>query len=331
MHVFFFVGEPPAFLMQPHGDICLFRVVACLRKPCNTKGSCWDIRMLPKRKANMAATNVLHECGQTWKAITDANHGIPPLCCAFDNALAHMPLNQVFLGLMRPHDRKLKEMPFLSKCRSITPEHHIPNYIFRTMAFGGHPVFAHNDSPHTQKCLSRALRTRKRSIMCCGYRCHFGIMLMQGLPVVAYRGHDNQSDKEAAHLLNPAAIPPVWDRYGVVLWQFFAALTTGQWLSSKQFEPLELLENALTGYYVTLMDVWKAWKLAGHQWETLTYSKLTVRNILFTCGHLVERLLHFPDGVPFEPCCCMEVSCLVLLCLVCFSMFQLPQIKKKDD
>ena len=67
--------------------------------------------------------------------------------------------------------------------------------------------------------------------------------------MASYRGKDAQSDAEACHVLNPFYISKErWDDMGLHLWQLKLGLSCGSWTGCSGFRPIELLENAATGF-----------------------------------------------------------------------------------
>ena len=146
-----------------------------------------------------------------------------------------------------------------------------------------------------------AVRKKTRTLCCTGHYVTRAPLVYNGMPDPAYRGCDIQSDAEAAHNLSPAYLKTeTWDGWGAVLWQYQSCLVTGVWLAAAIYDPLRLLEQAFTGYYLTLLDVMLAESLPS-PWQLVTYAQPTNRNLLFSCGNLIQRLLLHPASTPCMP------------------------------
>jgi hypothetical protein len=262
--------------------------------------------MLPKRLANHSGQQILKEVSEVWESLTRGNKDVPPLCQSAENHPSHLIFNPLFLGLLKTEVRK---GTFFEQCVKLTP-FKIPFYPFSSLAYlKKYVIFHHNDAGHIQKSFARALRTKSRGMRSGTLRINLGVLTMRNIPKCSFAGRDLQSDKEAAHLLCPKYCNmQAWDRHGLCLMMYTASLTTGQWLASKAFDPETILENSLCGYFLTMLDMWSSWKAcANKNWHKHTWSLTTCRNIVFCCGHLIERCLRHPPDVPFEPAMTMEV------------------------
>ncbi|CAE7036047.1 unnamed protein product [Symbiodinium sp. CCMP2592] len=277
--------------------------VSYLLKRASTRKQPYDICMIPKRLKDVTCKSVMMQTGIVLRAVTEAAN-LPPIAIAFDNHSSHGSMNSWFLGLQ--HVDEYRDLPWFSQCKILQRAKHLPLYRFQTMSLMGHPVFAHNDAPHTQKCLCRGLRVASRTLRVQHLAVHPQIMLNRGLPVAAWRGTDSQSDAQAAWMLNPVCIDSAeWDCHGLVLFQYLTGLLCGSWMASHLYEdPTALFEAALVGYYMVLFELFDS-----NCSEKCFFHSITVGNVLAIAGHLCERVLRWPPGLPFRPSASMEDSC----------------------
>ena len=274
-------------------------VIVYLLKRTDTNRAAYDILMRPRRLKSITAASNLEEVGQVWEACTKANCGMPPLSSAHDNATTQRVFSVLFLGMLPPHT--YADKTFWKDCSTMKFPASFPEYSFATLCYKGHPLFDHNDAAHTQKNVVEATRKRTRTLLCSGHFVSRAPLVLHQLPPRAYRGCDNQSDKEAAYNLSPAFLKAdTWDSWGALIWQYETCLTTGVWLAAAVYHPLRLLEQAFTGYYLTLLNIKDA-DCASGPWQLLTMSKTTCQNILYTVGHLIQRLLLHPASAPCRP------------------------------
>ena len=275
--------------------------VSYLLKRASTRKQPYDICFLPKRLADVTRDTVMAQTGLVLQAVTDAAK-VPPICCAYDNHASHGHMNSFFLGVM-PKDC-FKDVVFFRECVVDPRSFRLPCYRFASMAYQGkHSIFSHNDAAHSQKCLTRAIRVKTRIVEVGRLKVWPQLMLTRGLPASAWRGTDNQSDSQSSWLLNPQCVDPSqWDSMGLVVWMFQVGLWCGSWLSSHIFKDgRDLLECALEGYYMLLFDLMETGGDGSRYFHAITQG-----NLLAITGHLVERVVRWPSGIPFRPSACME-------------------------
>lgn len=174
--------------------------------------------MLPKRLANHTSKQILQEASEVWESMTRGNNNQPPLAQACDNHPSHLIFNPLFLGLLSTKSDVCKGT-FFERCARLSP-FKLPFYPFSSISYlNQYVIFHHNDAGHIQKALARALRSKARSVRSGTLRINFSLLSMGGIPTSSFCGRDLQSDKEAAHVLNPRYIPSdAWDRDWV--WPF---------------------------------------------------------------------------------------------------------------
>ena len=277
--------------------------VSYLLKRASSRKQPFDICMLPRRLKSVTRQSVMENTARVLQSVTEAAQK-PPIAVAFDNHAAHQPLSAFYLGLLPA--ARYKDLPFFGACQLQPRLSGLPLWLFTTPAWGGHVIFAANDAGHCQKCLTRAIRVRSRTLQLCQLYVWPQTLLMRGCPASAWRGTDNQSDVQSAWLLNPQAVDvSQWDSYGLVVYMFMVSHWCSVWLSSHAWEEGgDLLHSCLVGYYFILFDMFES---GG---DSCTYfHATTVGNILAIVGHLVERMTRWPEGCPFRPSASTEDSC----------------------
>ncbi|CAE7241844.1 APC6 [Symbiodinium necroappetens] len=142
--------------------------------------------------------------------------------------------NAIFLAQVDA--AQFADVPFFRDCSFVKSDCQIPCWRFGSIEYKGHTIFAHNDAA---TCRSAS-----------------HVLLLRGLPAAAFQGTDNQSDAQAAWLLNPVLLDlDQWDCFGLAMHMYFAALCTGSWLASHCLDPMSLLRNCLCGYYMLPVDL----------------------------------------------------------------------------
>ena len=97
-----------------------------------------------------------------------------------------------------------------------------------------------------------------------------------------------------------------WDCWGIAVWQLKVSLLLGCWLSSDLYNGLQVLENALAGWYLLLLDCMESY---GNNKESENFlASKTVKNLLMAAANCVERACRQGTQIPFHPCCTMEDS-----------------------
>ena len=77
-----------------------------------------------------------------------------------------------------------------------------------------------------------------------------------GLPIKAFAGSDEQSDKQRSHCANPAYLRlgvKSWDAYGTCVFLYVHALIYGPWVAARIFTAESALHCWLCGYYSLLI------------------------------------------------------------------------------
>ena len=281
----------------------------CMIKRADTRRLVYDIRCLPRRKADVTWPAVLATTAELWQSCVQAN-GVPPIGQSFDNHPSQAPFSRMFLGLMDPSE--YEHVEFFKQCVLKTGEHTMELYPFATLFWQKvHPIFSVNDPGHVQKDCVRALRVPSRMMYVAGFRVVPSTLLLRGLPLASYAGRDLQCDKEAAFVLASNLVQlDTWDTPGILLFQLLMALSTGMWLGAEAFSPRELFFNTMCGYYLILLTVQEAWQKRGAGWQSQFLHVVTTRNLLYTTIHMTERVRHWPSAsLPFRPAKTTEDSC----------------------
>ena len=195
----------------------------------------------------------------------------------------------------------LPESRFFAECKPAADRGGLKLWIFRPLKYRDFYVFSHNDTWHAQKNFVCATRARRRTSLVHSLWISRACTMLNGCPAQSYRGQDAMSDKESAWQLNPRVIGKTWDSLGMSFLAYDLAHVTGLWAAAKLFQPPRLLECALVGYYLLLLQAMQAREKGGACWEQLTWAKVTLRNGLYLCGHMVHRFMDHPSSAPFEP------------------------------
>lgn len=144
-----------------------------------------------------------------------------------------------------------------------------------------------------------------------GFRVNLGALVAMGLPAYAFSGKDIQNDREHALCMSPAYFQEShWDNLGAQLFGLIVGLTAGPWLGAKNFSAEECLENALSGYYLLLMCLWRITNSEAEDVKKVSevfMSMTTVRTLLWNSAHMVERVVC--QNGPFCPEATVEQCC----------------------
>ena len=187
----------------------------------------------------------------------------------------------------------------------------------------------------------------------CGLPMSHSPQVLAKPPLNAYVGHDGQSDRESAWVLDPRCLQlDEWDSVAVTLFQHLGptwvpvnpvsispnmhlqksprCLTfcvSVIWLSAV-FSPQLLLENGLTGFFwLLLLEVMAAWQAGGGKWQSQFLARATVRNSLLCCGNMIEWVCRYPDsngGLAVAPSKCTEQVARVMKLVVPVALGLVP-------
>ena len=145
----------------------------------------------------------------------------------------------------------------------------------------------------------RALRLHNRVCVLHGFRANLGSLK---LPLFSLAGRDLQSDVEHAWPMSPSVYEGRWDDLGMALFSLMMGFISGSWLAAEGVPPETLCSNALSGFYMLLMNVKRAWEASGINYSNVLLCPTTVRCLLFLSGHMVERCLNqTSEMAPFRP------------------------------
>ena len=138
----------------------------------------------------------------------------------------------------------------------------------------------------------------------------FAVAVVGGLTFRAYTAADLQCNADAARVLCLKHFNTMhWDAVGCQALIFLDALLSGPWIASDMFTREEAAVTIFTGYYLLLSLVQVLWdEFGAAEWDTYFLPRMTVINLLFNCGHMINRIAHWPADVPYRPSRTLEIA-----------------------
>lgn len=103
-----------------------------------------------------------------------------------------------------------------------------------------------------------------------------------GLPESSAFGKDVHADREAARCFNPQYLRSynAWDSVGARLFQFVFNLVFASWTASSGYTTEQLIQNALSAYYMLLAAGWYAYSNHGNNWYMHFLPRRTFKNLV---------------------------------------------------
>ena len=130
-----------------------------------------------------------------------------------------------------------------------------------------------------------------------------------GLATKAYLGTSRQSDEQAAQASNPGHFKFQWDELGTFAMLLVEALVLSPFNAKYFYDSIEdSFHNAMTGYYMILMNIMILKGQHGDNWESHFLPLVTIQNMLHCVGHFVSRAINWPEDIPFLPWCTRELA-----------------------
>ena len=277
-------------------DLAQLELFWCLKRV-DTNSGLWAVQVQPRRHKDVQSQRLLLDLGNLLHECTVVN-GLPPLVVAADSHPAHQMTIRTLLCIQPP-----PQALFWSDCEK--PSSLGFNlFPFNALRWKEHALFMTVDGPHALKAMARALRSSVRVLQVGSAWCCTTTLLQgsQKAPLEAFLGKDQQSDKQAAWMLNPAAVPEgCWNSGGLVLLQFVLSVVLAPWHAAAKLSTMQIFQCAATGYYMTLLMVSQAHRDHGGQWERACFSRPTAATMVQLCACAMVRVAHWPADAPYQP------------------------------
>ncbi|CAE7348793.1 unnamed protein product [Symbiodinium sp. CCMP2456] len=255
-------------------DMAKLHLFWCLKR-IDSNSSLWSVRATPRTHLQVNARAMLRDLGGLLQLCVQKN-GTPPAVVPCDSHPTHQmsircmlcaspsPAETFWRDCRQPQSLKLKFFPF------------------NALHWKTHPLFCTVDGAWS--CTASMLEGPRP------------------VPLAAYLGKDMQSDAEAAWMLNGGSRAETsWLSYGTTMMQFLMSMVLAPWHAASAMSRDQILQCALTSYYLLLLLCHRAFTENGVHWERTCFARQTLHTMVQLSANAVVRLVHWPDGLPYFP------------------------------